>query len=88
MGDIATLLERAEEKLDHSKAEDFAKRPSPATASPSKTSATTSGRSRSSAACNPSSRCCPFAGIQQAAANVDESQFILFPRIVIVSVIL
>jgi signal recognition particle GTPase len=33
-GGIATLLKRAEEKLDRSKADAFAKRPSPATAFP------------------------------------------------------
>ena len=80
MGDIATLLERAEEKLDKSKAEAFAKKaPSAAKASRLKTSATSSVRSRSSAACSRSSRCCPsvgpFQGLQQAAGNVDEKQF-------------
>ena len=53
MGDIATLLERAEEKLDRSKAEAFAKKALAGDGYPSRTSATSSVRSRSSAACNP-----------------------------------
>jgi len=79
MGDIATLLERAEEKLDRSKAEAFAKK------------ALTGdgftledfrdqlrqikklGSMQSILKMLPSVG--PFAGMQQAAANVDESQF-------------
>jgi signal recognition particle subunit SRP54 len=46
MGDIATLLERAEENSTAAKPSSSPRRPSPATASRSKTSASSSARSR------------------------------------------
>ncbi len=52
MGDIATLLERAEEKLDKTKAADFAKKALSGDGFSSKTSASSYARSRNSAACN------------------------------------
>src|SRR5580698_7995610 len=79
MGDIATLLERAEEKLDKTKAEAFAKK---ALSGDGFTledfreqlrQIKKLGSMQSILKMLPSVG--PFAGMQQAAANVDESQF-------------
>ncbi len=79
MGDIATLLERAEEKLDRSKAEAFAKKAlagdgfSLEDFRDQLRQIKKLGSMQSILKMLPSVG--PFAGMQQAAANVDESQF-------------
>ncbi|HEV2576492.1 MAG TPA: signal recognition particle protein [Acidobacteriaceae bacterium] len=79
MGDIATLLERAEEKLDRSKAEAFAKKAltgdgfSLEDFRDQLRQVKKLGSMQSILKMLPSVG--PFAGMQQAAANVDESQF-------------
>jgi signal recognition particle subunit SRP54 len=79
MGDIATLLERAEEKLDRSKAESFAKKAlagegfSLEDFRDQLRQIKKLGSMQSILKMLPSVG--PFAGMQQAAANVDESQF-------------
>ena len=79
MGDIATLLERAEEKLDKSKAEDFAKKAlsgdgfSLEDFRDQLRQIKKLGSMQSILKMLPSVG--PFAGMQQAAENVDEGQF-------------
>jgi len=79
MGDIATLLERAEEKLDKTKAEAFAKKAlsgdgfSLEDFREQLRQIKKLGSMQSILKMLPSVG--PFAGMQQAAANVDESQF-------------
>ncbi len=79
MGDIATLLERAEEKLDRSKAEAFAQKAltgdgfSLEDFRDQLRQIKKLGSMQSILKMLPSVG--PFAGMQQAAANVDESQF-------------
>ncbi|MBB5064499.1 signal recognition particle protein [Granulicella mallensis] len=79
MGDIATLLERADEKLDKSKAEAFAKKAlsgdgfSLEDFREQLRQIKKLGSMQSILKMLPSVG--PFAGMQQAAANVDESQF-------------
>ncbi len=79
MGDIATLLERAEEKLDKSKAEAFARKAltgdgfSLEDFRDQLRQIKKLGSMQSILKMLPSVG--PFAGMQQAAANVDESQF-------------
>ncbi|HEY5382038.1 MAG TPA: signal recognition particle protein [Acidobacteriaceae bacterium] len=79
MGDIATLLERAEEKLDRSKAESFAKKAltgegfSLEDFRDQLRQIKKLGSMQSILKMLPSVG--PFAGMQQAASNVDESQF-------------
>ena len=79
MGDIATLLEHAEEKLDRSKAEAFAKKAlagdgfSLEDFRDQLRQIKKLGSMQSILKMLPSVG--PFAGMQQAAANVDESQF-------------
>jgi signal recognition particle subunit SRP54 len=79
MGDIATLLERAEEKLDRGKAEQFAKKAlsgdgfSLEDFRDQLRQIKKMGSMKSILKMLPSVG--PFAGMQQAAENVDEGQF-------------
>ena len=79
MGDMMSLIEKAESTLDRKKSEEFAKKPSSATASPSKTSATSSARSRKWAPWRASSKCSPPSAPSPASSrprrNIDEKQF-------------
>jgi signal recognition particle subunit SRP54 len=58
MGDIATLLERVEEKLDRSKAEAFAKKALAGDGFSLEDFRDQLRQIKSSARCNPSSKCC------------------------------
>ena len=79
MGDILSLIEKAESQIDKKKASELAtKVAQPATVFRWKISATSCGRSAKWDRCKVSWACCPaigaFSGMQKAADKVDEKQ--------------
>ena len=86
MGDMLSLIEKAESTLDRKSPRSWPRRLSSATASRSKTSAISCTRSRSSARWRSILKMLPsvgpFAGMQQAAGQVDEKQFIRLEAII------
>ena len=86
MGDMLSLIEKAEEKLDRKKSEELAKKALLGDGSRWKTSAISCARSRSSGRWRSHFEDAavggPFAGMQQAAGQVDEKQFVRLEAII------